>query len=113
MNELIQRFAEIQQISYEEAEQQIGAESKEEIIKNIENFIAKNIQEKNLHLNRKQRRVLAKKNKNKKDEQATVNTIADTTTKLNYIDLIQKLRILNEKKEIEENEAIEDGNVSI
>ena len=29
------------------------------------------------------------------------NTIAETTEKLNYIDLIQKLRALNEKKEKE------------
>ena len=43
----------------------------------------------------------------KKNKQTELDTkvIADTTEKLNYIDLIQKLRILNEKneKEIEEN----------
>lgn len=113
---LIARFAEIQNISFEEAAELIGGENEENTLKNIEQFILKNINENNLKLNRKQRRALAKANRGKAREQHTkeeVDSIAETTKKLNYIDLIQKLRALNEKKEYDKNEAIEDGNAGV
>ena len=107
-NELIKRFADIQGISYEEAEQQVGAETDEEIMKKITDFTVSKINS-GVKLNRAQRRALAKKNKGKKQVHVTpqeqMDMINETATKLNYIDLIQKLRVLNEKKakEIEEN----------
>jgi len=51
--------------------------------------------------NRAERRALAKKLGKKGREQ--VDVIAETAEKLNYIDLIQKLRELNAKKEMEDN----------
>ena len=65
-------------------------------IDNIKQFLSDKM---GLKLNRKQRRKLAKK-AGKKGRQSTA-TVADTVKKLNYIDLIEKLRILNEKKEQE------------
>lgn len=100
LTELIQRFAKVNNISIEEAEQLVGAETEEEVFKKIEKYTLKNIKEKMLPLNRAQRRALAKKQK-KKNKDYTAEAIADTTKKLNYIDLIQKLRDLNEKKENE------------
>lgn len=106
-NDLIQRFSEIQGITYEEAEQEVGAESEEEIMRKITDFTIKKING-GIKLNRAQRRALAKKNKGKKAQMAQksqIDEINETATKLNYIDLIQKLRVLNEKKakEIEED----------
>jgi len=56
-------------------------------------------------MNRKQRRALAKKLGKKRQPQMEMEMVADAAEKLNYIDLIQKLRKLNEQKEkeIEEN----------
>lgn len=113
-NKFIERFAEVQGITYEEAEQAVGAPTDEEILKNIEKVTLAAINEKNnIKLNREQRRALKKKLGAKKfaelysENDNPVEVIADTTRKLEYIDLIQKLRELNEKnaKEIEENEA--------
>ena len=62
-------------------------------------------------LNRAQRRALAKKNKGNKAQaiqKSQIDEINETAIKLNYIDLIQKLRKLNEEK-AKENE--EDGNL--
>lgn len=106
-NDLIQRFSEIQGITYEEAEQEVGAESEEEIMRKITDFTIKKING-GVKLNRAQRRALAKQNKGKKAKMAQksqIDEINETAAKLNYIDLIQKLRELNEKKakEIEEN----------
>lgn len=106
-NDLVQRFSEIQGITYEEAEQEVGAESEEEIMRKITDFTIKKING-GIKLNRAQRRALAKKNKGKKAQMAQksqIDEINETATKLNYIDLIQKLRVLNEKKakEIEED----------
>lgn len=106
-NELIKHFAEIQGIEYAEAEKQVGAETDEEIMKKITDFTIKKING-GVKPNRAQRRALAKKNKGNKAKTAQksqIDEINETATKLNYIDLIQKLRILNEKKEkeIEEN----------
>lgn len=113
-NQLIERFAEIQGITYEEAETQIGAPTDEEILKNIEDFTTRTINEKaKLKLNREQRRKLEKKLGKKKvaelcnTQDNAIDTIAETTKKLEYIELIQKLRALNKKnnKENKENEA--------
>ena len=61
-------------------------------------------------MNRAQRRAWNKKNKKK--NKAAFNAITDTAKKLDYIDLIQRLRKLNERKN-EENEATQDGNTSV
>ena len=106
-NDLIKRFAEIQKMDYAEAEKLIGADTEEEIMKKITDFTVQKING-GIKLNRAQRRALAKKNKGKKAQVAQksqIDEINETATKLNYIDLIQKLRVLNEKKakEIEED----------
>lgn len=106
-NDLIKRFAEIQKMDYAEAEELIGADTEEEIMKKITDFTVQKING-GIKLNRAQRRALAKKNKGKKAQMAQksqIDEINETATKLNYIDLIQKLRVLNEKKakEIEED----------
>ena len=106
-SDLIQRFAEIQNIEYEKAVELVGADTDEEIMKKITDFTIAKING-GVKLNRAQRRALAKKNKGKKAQTAQksqIDEINETAAKLNYIDLIQKLRALNEKKakEIEEN----------
>ena len=74
-------------------------------IDNIKQFLSNKM---GLKLNRKQRRKLAKK-VGKKGRQST-DTITDTVKKLNYIDLIEKLRVLNEKKEKENYEDADEDN---
>ena len=109
-NDLIKRFAEIQGITYAEAEALVGAETDDEIMKKITDFTVTKING-GVKLNRAQRRALAKKNKGNKAQAAQkspIDEINETATKLNYIDLIQKLRKLNEEK-AKENE--EDGNL--
>lgn len=106
-NDLIKRFAEIQNIEYEEAEKLVGADDEEGIMKKITDFTLAKINN-GVKPNRAQRRALAKKNKGNKAKTAQksqIDEINETAAKLNYIDLIQKLRVLNEKKEkeIEEN----------
>lgn len=104
--ELIQRFAEIQNLSYEEAEKIVGGSSEEEVMKKITDFTVTKING-GVKLNRAQRRALAKKNKGQKNKQAQksqIDEINDTAAKLNYIDLIQKLRKLNEEKAKENEE---------
>lgn len=59
-------------------------------------------------LNRAQRRALMKKMG--KAGRGQVSTISDTARKLNYIDLVQKLRELNKKKENENYETDSDEN---
>ena len=108
--ELIERFASIQGISFEEAQAQVGADTEKEVMDKITQFTVDKINNGELRLNRKQRRALAKKNKGKNKKfaspQEQMEAINETAAKLNYIDLIQKLRDLNEKK-VKENE--EDG----
>ena len=53
--------------------------------------------------NRAERRALAKKLGKK--GRAELDVIAETSKKLNYIELIQKLRELNKEKEHEENDS--------
>lgn len=112
--ELIERFAAIQGISVEEAAEQVGAETEAEIMDNITKFTMEKINQGELKLNRAQRRALAKKNKGKGKKfptpQAQIDEINETAKKLNYIDLIQKLRKLNEEKakENEDETTVED-----
>ena len=107
--ELIERFAEIQQISVEEAEQQVGAPTEEEILKKIQDKTIEKINSTRVPMNRAQRRALKKKVGAKKyaemvaESGDVVGAVSETAKKLNYIDLIQKLRKLNEEKETEEN----------
>jgi len=103
--QLLERFAEAQNVSKEEAEKLIGGETAEDILENIRNFTREKIQEQMPPMNRAQRRAWLKKHK--KRIKSTAETITDTAQKLNYISLIKKLRELNEQKEkeIEENES--------
>lgn len=102
-DDLIKRFASIQDISEEKAKELVGAETSEEILNNITSFTKNRIYEATQPMNRKQRRALSKKLGKKGRSRAEM--ITDTAEKLNYIDLIQKLRLLNAQKdkEIEEN----------
>ena len=103
--ELIERYASIQGISYEEAELQVGATTTEEILKKIENKTLEKINSTRVPMNRAQRRALKKKVGNKKYAEMIAESgdisaaVSETAAKLNYIDLIQKLRKLNEEKE--------------
>ncbi len=101
--EIITRFAEIQNISQEEAVALIDGDSEEAILENIKNFTRQKIQDSLPPLNRKQRRQLQKKAGKKGRD--TAQTVTSTAEKLTYINLIQKLRALNEKKE-NENERL-------
>ena len=111
--ELIERFATIQGISYEEAEIQVGAPTEEEILKNIEQKTIDKINNTRVPMNRAQRRALKKKVGAKKyaemvaDSGDVVSAVSETAKKLNYIDLIQKLRKLNEEKEKDGETIIE------
>lgn len=112
--ELIERYAKIQQISIEEAEEQVGAPTEEEILKKIEQKTIEKINSTRVPMNRAQRRALKKKVGAKKyaemvAESGDVTTaISQTAQKLNYIDLIQKLRKLNKEKEENGETIIED-----
>ena len=99
--DLIARFAEANGISIEEATNLVGAETDDQILENIKNFTVEKINKNMPPLNRAQRRALAKKTKNKGLSKSAQSNIAETTKKLNYIDLIQRLRNLNEEKENE------------
>ena len=111
--QLIERYAEIHQISYEEAELQIGAPTEEEILKKIEDKTIEKIRSTQVPMNRAQRRALKKKVGAKKyaemvaDNGDVVTAVSETAAKLNYIDLIQKLRKLNKEKE-ENGETIDE-----
>ena len=101
--ELIEKYAEIQGISFEEAEVQIGAPTPEEILKNIQEKTIEKINSTRIPMNRAQRRALKKKVGAKKyaemvSESGDIMTVTETAKKLNYIDLIQKLRKLNKEK---------------
>lgn len=109
--DLIKRYAEVQQVSLEEAENQIGADTVEEMLKKIEQKTLEKIRSTQPPMNRAQRRALKKKLGAKKyaemmNDEASV--ITDTAAKLNYIDLIQKLRKLNEEKEKNGETIVED-----
>ena len=106
--ELIERFATIQGISKEEALEKVGADTEYEILKKIQDFTIEKINSTQVKLNRAQRRALQKKyGKNATLEmtpQQQMEAINETAKKLNYIDLIQKLRKLNEQKAKENDE---------
>ena len=112
--ELIERYANIQNISIEQAQAEIGAPTEEEILKKIQDKTIEKINSTRVPMNRAQRRALKKKVGAKKyaemvAESGDVTTaISETAAKLNYIDLIQKLRKLNKEKE--ENGTIIDEN---
>ena len=112
--DLIKRYAEIQKITEEEANEQIGADTVEEVLKKIEQKTLEKIRSTQVPMNRAQRRALRKKVGAKKyaemvaDSGNVVGAVAETAKKLNYIDLIQKLRKLNEEKKNDET-AIEDN----
>ena len=105
IEELIERYAQIQKISKEEAEEQIGAPTAEEVLKKIEEKTIEKINSTRVPMNRAQRRALKKKVGAKKyaemvaESGDVVGAVSETAKKLNYISLIQKLRKLNEEKE--------------
>lgn len=102
--ELIKRYAAIQQITEQEANEQIGAETIEEVLKKIQDKTIEKINSTRVPMNRAQRRALKKKVGAKKYAEMVANgddvvgAVSETAKKLNYIDLIQKLRKLNEEK---------------
>ena len=107
--ELAERYAKIQQISIEQAMEEIGAPTEEEMLKKIEQKTIEKINSTRVPMNRAQRRALKKKVGAKKyaemmaESGDVVGAVSETAKKLNYIDLIQKLRKLNEEKEKEED----------
>jgi len=104
VNELVARFALIQNISKEEAREQVGADTPEEVLKKIQEKTIEKINSTRVPMNRAQRRALKKKVGAKKyaemvaENSDVVSAVSETAKKLNYIDLIQKLRKLNEEK---------------
>lgn len=104
VDELVARFALIQNISKEEAREQVGADTPEEVLKKIQEKTIEKINSTRVPMNRAQRRALKKKVGAKKyaemvaESGDVVSAVSETAKKLNYIDLIQKLRKLNEEK---------------
>ena len=113
--ELIERYAQIQKISIEQAKEEIDAPTEEEILKNIQDKTIEKINSTRVPMNRAQRRALKKKVGAKKyaemvaDSGDVVSAVSETAQKLNYIDLIQKLRKLNEENEKNGKTTIEDN----
>ena len=105
--DLSKRFAEVQQLTPEDAEKLIGADTPEEILKNISAFTVAKINSQYRPRNRAERRKQAKKQG--KNNVSRVEAVTDTAQKLNYIDLIQRLRTLNEKREQEGEVNYEDS----
>ena len=105
VDELVTRFALIQNISKEEAREQVGANTPEEVLKKIQEKTIEKINSTRVPMNRVQRRALKKKVGSKKYAEMVANSgdvvgaVSETAKKLNYIDLIQKLRKLNKEKE--------------
>ena len=105
VDELIERYAKIQNISIEQAQEEVGAPTEEEILKKIQDKTIEKINSTRVPMNRAQRRALKKKVGAKKYAEMVAESgdvtgvISETAAKLNYIDLIQKLRKLNKEKE--------------
>lgn len=105
VDELIARFALIQNITKEDARERVGADTPEEVLKKIQDITIEKINGTRVPMNRAQRRALKKKLGSKKyaemvtDSDDVVGAVSETARKLNYIDLIQKLRKLNKEKE--------------
>lgn len=112
-HELIERFAQIQNISIEEATEKIGAATAEDVLKNIQDFTIEKINSTRMPMNRAQRRALKKKVGAKKyaemvtENGDVVGAVSETAKKLNYVDLIQKLRKLNKEKK-ENGETVDE-----
>lgn len=98
--QLIERFASINNLSLDEAHQVITGATEEEVLKQIEDYTLARINERMPKLNRAQRRALKKK-QGKKQIANEIEVVTNTAQKLNYIDLIQQLRELNKIKEKE------------
>lgn len=115
VDELIERYAKIQNISVEQAKEEIGAPTEEEVLKKIQDKTIEKINSTRVPMNRAQRRALKKKVGAKKyaemvAESGDITTaVSETAAKLNYIDLIQKLRKLNKEKE-ENGTVIDEDN---
>ena len=113
--ELIERYAAIQQIGIEQAREEVGAPTEEEILKKIEQKTIEKINSTRVPMNRAQRRALRKKVGAKKYAEMVaeggdvVGAVSETAKKLNYIDLIQKLRKLNEENEKNGKTTIENN----
>ena len=113
--ELIERYAKIQNISIEQAQEEVGAPTEEEILKKIQDKTIEKINSTQVPMNRAQRRALKKKVGAKRyaemmaESGDVVGAVSETAKKLNYIDLIQKLRKLNEEKEKNGETVIEDN----
>jgi ribosomal protein L19E len=111
--ELIERYAQIQKISIEQAQEEVDAPTEEEILKKIQDKTIEKINSTRVSMNRAQRRALKKKVGAKKyaemvsESGDVVEAVSETAKKLNYIDLIQKLRKLNKEKQ-ENGEAIDE-----
>lgn len=75
-------------------------------IDEITSMISEDIEQRLRPRNRKERRAIAKRAGKKGRQQ--LNLITETARKLNYIDLIQKLRKLNKEKEENGETTIED-----
>lgn len=76
-------------------------------LEEVETTVAKSLKEADYRpRNRAERRRIAKRLGKRGRE--NLGTISETAKKLNYIELIEKLRELNEKKENEEYEATKD-----
>ena len=105
VDELIERYAKIQNISIEQAQEEVGAPTEEEILKKIQDKTIEKINSTRVPMNRAQRRALKKKVGAKKYAEMVAESgdvtgvISETAAKLNYIDLIQKLRKWNKEKE--------------
>ena len=114
IDELIERFAKIHDISIEEAREQVGADTEEEVLKKIQDKTIEKINSTRVPMNRAQRRALKKKVGAKRYAELVaeggdvVGAVSETAKKLNYIDLIQKLRKLNEEKKEDGETIIED-----
>ena len=103
--ELLERFAEIEKVTVEEAEQMVGGETEDKILDNIAQYTINKINGR--PLNRAERRKLKKKTGKRYN-----GNIKEDITKINYINLIEQLRELNEQKqkEIEKNEDSTENN---
>lgn len=114
VEDLIKRYATIQNISIEEAKKQVSAKTEEEVLKKIQEKTIEKINSTRVPMNRAQRRALKKKVGAKKYAEMIATSgdvttaVSETAMKLNYIDLIQKLRKLNEEKEKNGETIIED-----
>ena len=115
VDELIERYAKIQNISVEQAKEEIGAPTEEEVLKKIQDKTIEKSNSTRVPMKRAQRRALKKKVGAKKyaemvAESGDITTaVSETAAKLNYIDLIQKLRKLNKEKE-ENGTVIDEDN---